>query len=254
MQRIDLRPSLVLALLAHPARQHQGHAEDLLQRRVALDPAHDVARHPAKVGAQRPQRPIGALELLGVGVALMGDQSALADALVGLAQGEPVLPGQPDEPLARAMHQPGVGRERHRLGLHRGVDDHLGEVGWLGRAGAGGDIQALREQGGELLLAHALAPARHRRAVERQSVLKELLAAEQLIIGVLDPALAQNLVGEVVHMLEDRQPCHLKANAEHSSGAASARADGRTRPNRPPRTAPPESASRSSVRASPADG
>ena len=110
------------------------------------------------------------------------------------------------------MHQPGVGRERHRLGLHRGVDDHLGEVGWLGRAGARGDIQALLEQGGELLLAHALAPARHRRAVEHQRVLKELLAAEQLIIGVLDPALAQNFVGEIVHMLEDRQPCHLKAN------------------------------------------
>ena len=50
-------------------------------------------------------------------------------------------------------------------------------------------------------------PARHRRAVEHQSVLEELLAAEQLIIRVLDPALAQNLVGEVVHMLEDRQPC-----------------------------------------------
>src|SRR5271156_5762467 len=37
---------------------------------------------------------------------------------------------------------------------------------------------------------------------------EELLAAEQLIIGVFDPALAQNLVREVVHMLEDRQPRH----------------------------------------------
>jgi hypothetical protein len=41
-----------------------------------------------------------------------------------------------------------------------------------------------------------------------RSWLKDLLAAEQLIIGVLDPALAQNLVGEVVHGLEDRQARH----------------------------------------------
>jgi len=32
VQRIDLRPPLVLALLAHPARQHQGEAKDLLER------------------------------------------------------------------------------------------------------------------------------------------------------------------------------------------------------------------------------
>src|SRR5450432_1027243 len=69
-------------------------------------------------------------------------------------------------------------------------------------------VQALLDQGDELLLAHALTPARQRRAVERQSVPEELLAAEQLIIRVLDPALAQNFVGEVVHMLEDRQTRH----------------------------------------------
>ena len=119
-----------------------------------------------------------------------------------------MLLGQPDQPLARPMHQLGVGRERHRLGLDRGVDDDLGKVGRFGSASARGDVQALLDQRDELLLAHALAPARHRRAVERQRVLKELLAAEQLIIGVLDPALAQNLVGQIVHMLEDRQARH----------------------------------------------
>ena len=53
VQRIDLRPPRVLALLAHPARQHQGEAEDLLERPIALDPAHDVARHPAQIGGGR---------------------------------------------------------------------------------------------------------------------------------------------------------------------------------------------------------
>src|SRR5271155_4336250 len=50
---------------------------------------------------------------------------------------------------------------------------------------------------------HPLAPARQRRAVERQLVLEELLAAEQLVIGILDPAGAQILVGEIVQVLED---------------------------------------------------
>jgi len=36
-------------------------------------------------------------------------------------------------------------------------------------------------------------------------MLKELLAAEVLIIRVLDPALAQGLIGEIVTVLEDRQ-------------------------------------------------
>ncbi len=39
-------------------------------------------------------------------------------------------------------------------------------------------------------------------------MLKELLAAEQLEIRVLDPAFAQPLVREVVHVFEDRQPRH----------------------------------------------
>ncbi len=37
---------------------------------------------------------------------------------------------------------------------------------------------------------------------------KELLATEQLVIEVFDPAFAQGLVGEVEGVLEDRQPRH----------------------------------------------
>ena len=38
--------------------------------------------------------------------------------------------------------------------------------------------------------------------------MRSLLAAEVLVIGVFDPALAQHLVGQVVGVLEDRQPRH----------------------------------------------
>jgi hypothetical protein len=49
---------------------------------------------------------------------------------------------------------------------------------------------------------------RQRRAVEGQLMLEEFLAAEQLVIGILNPARAQILVGEIVHVLEDRKPRH----------------------------------------------
>ncbi|MBB6301320.1 hypothetical protein GGE67_001929 [Rhizobium leucaenae] len=44
--------------------------------------------------------------------------------------------------------------------------------------------------------------------IEHQPMLEELLAAEELVIGVLQPAFAQDLIGEVVGVLEDRQPRH----------------------------------------------
>ena len=67
-------------------------------------------------------------------------------------------------------------------------------------------VQALLDQRDEFLLAHPLAPARQRRPVERQLVDEELLAAEKLIVWVLDPARAQLLVGQIMRMLEDREP------------------------------------------------
>ncbi len=45
----------------------------------------------------------------------MGDQRMPADPLTGLAQGNAGLLRQPDQTLPRPVHEPGVGRERHRL-------------------------------------------------------------------------------------------------------------------------------------------
>ena len=101
VQRIDLASALMLALLAHPARQRQRMGEDALQLGLAPDLAHDVADDPAEIGADRPQRPVGALELLGVGVALVGDQRMLADPRIGLAQIDASC-SSPASPAARA--------------------------------------------------------------------------------------------------------------------------------------------------------
>ena len=105
----------MLALLAHPARQHERMAEDALQFGFAPDLAGDVANDPAEIGAQRLQRPVGALELFGVGIALMGDERPLAHPLVRLAQLDAGRLRQPCQSLASPMHQFCVGRERHSL-------------------------------------------------------------------------------------------------------------------------------------------
>jgi hypothetical protein len=68
------------------------------------------------------------------------------------------------------------------------------------------DRKALLQKRGKLIFAKALTPASERGAVEWAFVLKDHLAAEQLKIRVLDPTLAQLLIGEVVHVLEDEEP------------------------------------------------
>jgi hypothetical protein len=66
------------------------------------------------------------------------------------------------------------------------------------------DRKALLDQ---RVLAHP-PPAPQRQTIEGQLVREDLLAAEQLAIGVLDPARARILVGEIAHGLEDREPRH----------------------------------------------
>ena len=133
---------------------------------------------------------VAPLELLGVGIALVPDQRDLADPHVRLAQGYAPRLGEAHQALACAMHQLGVRRKGNRLLLHGRVDDHLPEVRGLGGSHPSRDRQALLDQRDELVLPHALAPARQRRAVERKLMAEELLAAEQLVVRVLDPALA----------------------------------------------------------------
>ena len=121
----------------------------ILQLSLALDLVHDVARDAAEIGADRLQRPVGALELLGVRVVLVGDQRVFADPLrrIGVSNAAFLY-----QPLARPSHEPGGGRKSDRLGLNRRVHNHLGEVGGLGRAGARGDRKALLDERNQLAL------------------------------------------------------------------------------------------------------
>jgi len=81
----------------------------------------------------------------------------------------------------------------------------------------------LLKQRRERRLAEPPAPARQRRTVKRQPMLEALLAAEELIIGVLDPARAQRLVRQIVHVLEDQQPGHQPRRQRRLTGPGPAR-------------------------------
>jgi hypothetical protein len=74
------------------------------------------------------------------------DERQLAHAGIGLAKLEPSALGEPDQPLARAVEQLGVGGEGHCFGLHHGVDDYARQVLGLHRLRPGRHRQALLEE------------------------------------------------------------------------------------------------------------
>ena len=68
---------------------------------------------------------------------------------------------------------------RHRRRLDGGVDDHFRKVGGLRRPGPHRHGQALLNERDKFLLAHSLALAAEREAVEGQPVQEELLGVNQ---------------------------------------------------------------------------
>ena len=73
----------------------------------------------------------------------MLDLGELAHPRIGLAQRQALPLCQPDQDFAGAVEKPGIGREHHVLGLHRGVDDDTVEVGRFDRLGLGRNRKAL---------------------------------------------------------------------------------------------------------------
>ena len=141
-------------------------------------------------------------------VAALHDQRPLAQAGIGLTQGNAVLPCQSHQPLAGSLHQFGGGRKGNRLLLYGGVHRHPLEVLLPQRPHPVGHGQALLEYLLQTFRPDPVPPPGHRRALHGQLMLKVLFAAEALEVWVVDPALADLLIREIEHMLEDVQPNH----------------------------------------------
>ena len=136
----------MLLLFAHAPRQHEQLCERRFESAVALDLAADVADDAAEIGAQLLEHPIGAVELLGVGITPRHHRRLLGDADVGLPQSHAVTAGQVIEARDRGMEKLGVGREGDVLGLHRGVDRDPRQVLGPQRTACVGHLQALGQQ------------------------------------------------------------------------------------------------------------
>src|SRR5262249_21745057 len=205
-ERVDLWSRLTLLLMSNPQREIEHGAKGVFERCVALDLAANVTDDAAKPRTQKLQFPPRAFELVCMRVAPHHDGGALGQAQIALAQLNALALGQLHQLLDRAMGKPGVGRMRDRLLLHSSIYRDSFEIFGVDRPGAVGHREALLQQRGDLFLTQPLAPARERRAIKWQLVLEHHFPTEVLEIRVLHPSLAQRLVGEVVHMLENEQP------------------------------------------------
>src|SRR5689334_8427691 len=124
MQTVDLPAALMLPLLKNPRCQMQRPAKDDLEFVLVGDLPCNIPDGAPEISLELAKGLAGALELMGVGVTLMPDQCELAHAPIGLAEIDPNLSGQPDQVLARAVEELGIGREHHVLGLNGSVEDH----------------------------------------------------------------------------------------------------------------------------------
>ena len=95
---------LCALLLAHPAGKVERPRELGLEKVIVGDLAFDVADDAAKKGLELAQRPVGALELAGMSVALMLNERDFADPRAGLAQGDTEPLGELDQLLTSSVH------------------------------------------------------------------------------------------------------------------------------------------------------
>src|SRR5215471_17903664 len=204
MEGIELVSALALLLGADLGCARKRLLERSLEFWLAGDLATDVADQAAEPRPQQAQLPTMALELFGMGIASCHHHRLPGNAQIGLPQPHTVRAGQPVEPPDRRMDQLGIGREGNGLGLHGGVHRHPLEIARAQRAGLVRHPQALGQQ--ELqLVAEPLAPMAEVASLMRELVLEKLKAGEVLEIRIIDPALADVLIGQAVDVLEQQQ-------------------------------------------------
>src|SRR5258705_10810568 len=131
MQGVALGAALPALLLARPPAKAEQVSEAALEPMVAVDLAGNVADDAAQIGLELAQSLVGALELAGMGVALMLDQGELADPCVGLPGFHTQLFGQLHQLLTGPVHQLGVGGESDVLRPSPGIGHDRGEVARL---------------------------------------------------------------------------------------------------------------------------
>lgn len=150
----------------------------------------------------------GPFEMLGLGVAGVLVEGGFHRARVGLMEVHGLGLRDAHHGRVDLAVEAGIRGMRDGLGLHRGIHDHpvhaaLGD-GLRAQARLDGEL----EQPLHALLTDPLPPLRHLARVDRELVLEEFLAGEELVVGVLDPTMDDLLVRELEGVLEEVQARH----------------------------------------------
>ena len=189
MQSIDLGTALALILGPNPDGESEQGPEALLEHRVALDLAADVADHPAEPSAQKPELAPGPLELMRMAVAPDHDGGTLGHAHIALAQPDAVAPGQDDE-----LDQ-GPVRRRASLGCATALGCTVVSTATRSRSlGPMAPVLCATDRLSWISATSCSSPSRWRQRViddRSNGSGQDELAAKVLVIRVLDPAGAQ---------------------------------------------------------------
>src|SRR5699024_71674 len=139
-------------------------------------------------------------------------------ALIALAQVDVLTARRLHQLGTRRLQQATVGGMGDILFLYGAVDDYALEVA------AGNGLEVLRRRNGlcqqplHAFLTHPHAVARQRGVVARQAGLEHHLATKILKVRVLQPALTDRFVGQVVRVFEIQQPDHQPRRQRASAG------------------------------------
>lgn len=120
--------------------------------------------------------------------------------------------------LPAAFEQATVGRIGHGFFHHRGVDDDLLETLGFDPLAPPGGRDGFGQQPLDPFFSDALAPACHRRGIDRRFMLEVGFATEVLPIRVLDPGPEQILIRAGEGMLQVEQPRDQARRTGRTSG------------------------------------
>ena len=205
MHRVDLALR-VLLLRQHQLRQdHRTFV--LLEAFLAHLPL-QIAEHPPGVDLQPLSLPGGPLELLRLPVPAVEEVGCLRRSRVALAELDLLFARDAQQRVERLQVEPRIRGMGHGLGLHRGVDDDRLHLTLRDRSRPLPSLDREREEPFHALLPDAPPPPAEGGWINGEVVLKELLSAEVLPVGVLDPGLHHLLVRDAEGVLEQHDPRH----------------------------------------------
>ena len=213
MQAVEL--VLRLPLLAQDQFRQDQRPLVALEPCIIQLPLH-IPEHLAGHGLQAPQHPLRTLELIGFHVSAVLAESPHHQIPVALPKVQILCLCDPEHGRMHLPVQPGICRMLDGLRLHRGIDDHLLEAALRDGPAPLPGFDRETEQFLHARLADPLPPPRHLARMDRELVLKELLATEELPEGVQHPLRHHLLVREAEGVLEEVEPGH---QADGDAGA-----------------------------------